>query len=413
MKTGKTPKSIASTSGWKERLREEEEARIRKEELFKRVLREADAEKVKVFPSIFQNTAYKAAPRLFEVQEYKDAIARLDGLRPHLREVSEWKPKGKSRETLFTSLTNHCLGRFSIPPLLIQALFDTSGILPSPQMRAYNTAKLNLVKHVGAGGSLWDFLKTNAFLVPLTKKQCHMLVTAPTEPFMSGVRRIQVKSLGGSRAFFHLIQERWKEVHSAAEEAFRVTVIEFFTRNPMVPTTEVGPLLDYIQNRWAMDNTFTLKGRSVLALQRGMEEWHADLGHEGRLKALKVKVFQPSGFREATYDLSPSETKKAIWRVSEVITAKELQEEGRRMAHCVFSYHGRIAEGYTSIWSLTMEDGQGETGNWALLTIEVHNNTRDIVQVRGRFNRAPTREEMLIVQRWAGENNLRISTSRW
>ena len=83
------------------------------------------------------------------------------------------------------------------------------------------------------------------------------------------------------------------------------------------------------------------------------------------------------------------------------------------MAHCVFSYHGRIAEGYTSIWSLTMEDGQGETGNWALLTIEVHNNTRDIVQVRGRFNRAPTREEMLIVQRWAGENNLRISTSRW
>jgi hypothetical protein len=61
----------------------------------------------------------------------------------------------------------------------------------------------------------------------------------------------------------------------------------------------------------------------------------------------------------------------------------------------------------------TLEDGRGERGRWALLTIEVRNEIRRIVQARGRFNRTATREEHAILMRWAGMNGLEPALGRW
>ncbi|HEY2370672.1 MAG TPA: PcfJ domain-containing protein [Polyangiaceae bacterium] len=79
------------------------------------------------------------------------------------------------------------------------------------------------------------------------------------------------------------------------------------------------------------------------------------------------------------------------------------------MGHCVYSYGGAVQSGMTSIWIMTMEDGQGPTGRWAMLTIEVRNQTRAIVQARGRFNRMPTNDERTILARFAAQNGLTVT----
>jgi hypothetical protein len=60
---------------------------------------------------------------------------------------------------------------------------------------------------------------------------------------------------------------------------------------------------------------------------------------------------------------------------------------------------------------LTLEEGRGdsrETSLWAMLTIEVRNAERRIVQARGRFNRPATSAEHQILVRWAGVNGLTV-----
>ena len=79
------------------------------------------------------------------------------------------------------------------------------------------------------------------------------------------------------------------------------------------------------------------------------------------------------------------------------------------MGHCVYSYGGAVSSGMTSIWIVTMEDGKGPTGRWAMLTIEVRNQTRSIVQARGRFNRMPTNDERTILARFAAQNGLTVA----
>jgi len=134
-----------------------------------------------------------------------------------------------------------------------------------------------------------------------------------------------------------------------------------------------------------------------------MVEWHRELATE---KVVHGVVFEPSGYAALELDRSArdrnGEFQRRIWHVDEVCTSKELAAEGRRMNHCVYSYVWSIQKGQTSIWSMTLEDGKGETGRWAMLTIEVRKDLRRVVQARGRFNRSATSEEHGILVAWAG-----------
>lgn len=62
---------------------------------------------------------------------------------------------------------------------------------------------------------------------------------------------------------------------------------------------------------------------------------------------------------------------------------------------------------------MTVEDGLGQTGRWAMLTIEVRKDLRRVVQARGRFNRSATSEEHGILLAWAGANGLAVGVGNW
>src|SRR5215813_2203800 len=184
--------------------------------------------------------------------------------------------------------------------------------------------------------------------------------------------------------------------------------VQWLAKQEMLDPNQVPPLSDYVQHCRDQEASFSLKGRTALSMMRGMALWHVELNKQ---KVGKYNLFKPSGISCAEFDFSRKEgnggSVKEIWRVREILNAKELAAEGKRQSHCVFSYAQSIETGSCSIWTLSKEDNRG---NWAMLTVEVRNPTRTIVQARGRFNRLATMREREILHRWAGENGLQLGT---
>ncbi len=341
-------------------------------------------------------TVAQRAPRLVD----EDTLPALKLLAQANRvgSVGDWKPSGKSRERLFRSLAEHLLALYPMPPFVWSAFFATED---APALVA-------VVVHLAAGGSLYQAVKSGLMPVPLTRAMCHELLFRGGEPrFLDAVRRVQVKAAGGDARLFRawIATRAGRRLHARADEEFWQTVIGWLSANPMLPSAEVGPLVDYIEHRHAESPAFAIKGRSVLAMLRAMREWHGRLAAD---TAASPYLFPASGFEPMDIDWSRGEDggprRTEIWHVREILDRKTLADEGRAMRHCVLSYAPRIQSGESSIWTLTLEDG---TGHWRRLTVEVRPSTRRVLQARGPMNRMPEPRELMALDAWTSRNGLR------
>ena len=330
------------------------------------------------------------APKLTEMTRAFQEIAKL----PFVRSPETWKPRGKGRETLFRSLCEHVLARFRMPPFLWSAFFEADAGRFGP-----------FVAFVAGGGSVHDGIKKGLLPVPLTRKMCHDFMQTPADvPFFKALRRTEVRASGGDAQFLAawMGSQAGRRLHTAEEEAFWMTVIDWFAKNPMADRNQVGPLVDYILDRRRMDPDFSMKGRSVLAMMRGAQQWHEQLGRE---KAIHGAVFTSSGWKPLEATKTHRDTHgnfiTELWRVDEITTLRALADEGRKQSHCVYSYAGSIEAGLISIWSLNVNEEKA-------ITVEVRNDIRRIVQARGRFNRQATAREFTVLTQWAGMNDLEI-----
>lgn len=342
------------------------------------------------------------APRLV-VEENLPALALLAELHA-VRPVSTWHASGKSPDSLFRSLAEHLLARYRMPPRLWTVFFEGEGAQALSRVAA----------HVASGGSLYHEVQSGLMPVPLTRRMCHeAMAPAGERRFLHAVRRVQVRAVGGDARLFRswIATRAGGRLHDREGEDFWQTILAWLAANPMLPRGEIGPLVDYIDHRRTEDPAFSIKGRSVLAMMRGMRRWHGDLARE---KAAHGRVFEPSGLLPMDIDRSRRDAKgrraKEIWHVREILDGKTLADEGRMMGHCVYSYAGRIEKRECSIWTLTLED---DTGHWRSLTVEVRASGRSIVQARGRFNRLPTPRETLVLDAWAARNRLQVALGRW
>jgi hypothetical protein len=94
-----------------------------------------------------------------------------------------------------------------------------------------------------------------------------------------------------------------------------------------------------------------------------------------------------------------------VWKIEEIPSAIALTAEGSEMRHCVYAYAPACERRRTSIWSMTLSDG---AATHRVITIEVRNAERRIVQARGKYNRVITAMELSILAAWAGQNGLRV-----
>lgn len=357
------------------------------------------------FISIIRKTRRSS---IVEDKDMVKAVWTLAGL-PWVRTVESWVPKGKKHWSRFKSLAGHLTCKYRMPEFLFWAFF-----IPEPRpgyaLQAPfrdRAAMLVLFEHLAGGGSVRQAVADGMLPVPLTKRMCHEFMQGPaTGDIYMAIRYAQVKASGGSESLSRALAATrlGRGIYDEEMEPRLLTVIEWFSRQGMLNPDLVGPMFDYIEQQLRVLD-FVITGRSVAAIQRGMEAWHAQLNRQPARQygmvpqRIPPAKFNPSGFTEEMVEFG-----KTVWSVEEILSMNRLRTEGAAMRHCVTSYWPRIESGHTSIWTLQKE-GQRQ------LTVEVDNGTRAVVQARGVCNRPATPEQVRILHHWAAKNNLRVRTT--
>jgi PcfJ-like protein len=233
----------------------------------------------------------------------------------------------------------------------------------------------------------------------MSKLETHHFLNAPEQltsgqaAFWYAVARAQADDEPAAR---RIAQSRLRDY--SVVSTFWKDVARFFARNP-TSLQEMNDLIDFFAFAIEADANFSLKGRTLQALRRRMEEWHRALTKQ---QAIAGGAWAGRAIPDADYEAG-SEAKRAIWRFRQIKTGNDLFREGQRMHHCVASYKSLCLQGEVSIWSLSCEYPIGHVGKG--VTIEVRRDGA-IVQCRGFANRLPHANEVTMVKRWANQYGL-------
>lgn len=333
----------------------------------------------------------KKAPKVLET--YMRFFGRLFH-RGWLRDPRTWAPKGSSPHTQWRSLIDHLYVKYPVPMFLYDPFYREE-----PQGWG-EPSHLTLFFTAAQGGSIFELAKSGAYPVSLTKKMCHTFLTnkGATNAY-EAARVAQVRAFGGSRKQEESVCASPLGAGYRVDEEFWATFIQWYCANPMLDDQALLTIFDYVVNQRVETLTFSMKGRSALALLDAAERWHKVLS---KTKQTGKTEYKRSGLTPGMWEVKvkdfPNYVQTEIWSMEEILNSQDLQEEGRKLRHCVYSYGGRITSGAVSIWSLRQE---GER----LVTLEVSGGA--IIQARGVCNRAPTGQENKYIQAWAGMNNLR------
>lgn len=353
-----------------------------------------------------------AAGRKLVLPSERDTLCRLARVE-HLRPLATWKPQGKGRGSVFRSLCEHLLAKYPTPRFLWSAFAEND----------QNAALLMpLVVHVAGGGSLFQYCKSGRLPLALTRAQCLEFIETPAEfGIVSALRRVQVKAEGGDNQLFSVWRnlERNKMIGTATEEEFRLSVLRFFARNPMFSREQIAPVCDFVFRRFRENPAFSMQGRTVAALTRAMNEWHRELNQAGGGRRFPWQVddrpsvkFERSGFRSYRVEKEDGKLAKrgfanvVVWTIQEIVSSEDLRAEGKALHHCVYSYRSEIEAKEKSIWSLSVSDEF--TPSEKLITLEVNNKTKAIVQARGAHNRRTKPQEDRVIIEWARRNSLTV-----
>jgi hypothetical protein len=337
-----------------------------------------------------------------------------------IRPIEEWPmPEGDALDQI-GSLARHLLTRYFVPKFLDAAWFE-GFTLDSLRHQDWFV-------HIGMGGNI----RRAELPLRLTERAAHWFLQAPADSSIVGALRYgQVRGMGGdSHLAAAAAESAMRQI--LPDEPFWESVLHFFVNHPAMGLSQIGPVVDYLYAQKfgsgepagaiadalfddAPEPGLTMKGRTVPALLRRIDEWHERLARE--MKRPK-SVWEPSGITPLCVEQPDSYKVPHQWVVRELLNSRELMEEGREQRHCVFSYGANCLNGSCSIWSLRVRS-RSDARFRRLFTIEVNNARRAIVQVRGRCNksvgalargeRMRTAAEML--RRWAREARLSIACS--
>lgn len=309
-----------------------------------------------------------------------------------IRDLKDWKPQGKSVNTLAWSLIQHLYCKYPVAGWWKDSIFEDS-------------TTFNLFVHIASGGSFYELTKLNDFKPVLTKKMCHSILNSKHKgSLLKQIRIAQVKHCGGEDWLAKQINnsflaDSWL---SGKVEKFWFSVIQWMCkvlcpRPEMFRESSVLDLLDYLRRQYNADSRFSMKGRTLRSVTEGMAAWHAHLA-----KAKGMGLFEPCGINGITVKKENKLGEEEEWTISEILSGKELAAEGREMRHCVYSYRQFIINKSISIWSLKQDKKR-------IATIQVSNRYRHIKQVRGKMNGPIKGYPVVLLERWAKDNQLEIT----
>jgi hypothetical protein len=330
-----------------------------------------------------------------------------------LREPEDWAPRSHNPVRQFHSLVRHLIARYDVPTFMNTAWLEG--------LTARSVIHQRWFIHVGQGQNI----RTAPGLpIPLTRRQAHLYLQAPDDlDVLRAFRWAQVVDLGGSERLVRSVLATWLATDFAHDE-FWVSVWRWFVAHPMLDPVHVGPIIDYLYDQRFFNSVpnprahlpceprqvppqpnLSMKGRPPGTLLRSVADWHRGLGRE---RAGEATAWSSTGIVPFRLEEGQGESRR-IFTIAELLSSRELDEEGRAMSHCVGTYAGSCASGRASIWTLKLADAWGQETR--LLTLEVCNANRQVVQARRKYNMAPGPRELAILRRWADSGG--PAPSRW
>lgn len=339
-----------------------------------------------------------------------------------VRELEALEISGKSPESKMISIIKHFNVKYPIPRWLYEIMLPKRVITPvagragrghhNVYVQMPQVGSIPIFHYFANGGSVKKALKQKLIPSIMTAKMNHFFLTKSqigmTIP--EAVRYAQVMCLGGDRRIWkEICQSRLQNFQTLEEdpemamwtpsEDWWITVIDWICRQPMLNPEQIGPLIDFLVQKKTDDFTFQMAGRTAQNLITEMERWHENLS---RVKLMTKTHYESSGFKSGFWNRKDQFGMDEVVRVVEILTAQELKAEGKALQHCVVSYAGMIEKGAVSIWSYRINDKR-------ILTLEVYNSNRSVVQVRGKLNRLMTKSERHMVVSWCNLAGLTLS----
>lgn len=324
-----------------------------------------------------------------------------------LREAAEFRTRRYSLEHQVMELIQHLFVRYPVPEFLYRTVLSPDGrqlVRAETKAVACRRDPRQLVEWehalffaVASGKSVAKLLASE-----LTKKECHHFLNAPA--WMTARQALEWARLGtygipaemagaiighlDARALLPLLGARRHDLYRALASDLK-----------WLRMYRVRYILDWIAVP-LRNPDYSFAGRTGESLYKASQEWHRanSWGTLDRLSAWRKTLPDWSRIIEGV-----------PYRVHEICSAKALHEETHRMGHCVFTYLSACESGESSICTMQIFDAQEPTRQISALTIEVSRSSRSVVQVRGRFNRSATFEEVAAVGRFARDNGLRVA----
>ena len=264
------------------------------------------------------------------------------------RPPEEWRPRSHNARRQFSSLARHLLAKYPVPGFLDTVWFKGRTAEAARQQNWYF--------EIGGGKSPRQL----DLPVGLTKRMVHPFLHAPPGYTVeAALRRAQVLGLGGDvRLVDALLGSRLATCLD--HDDFWQSVIRWLIAGPALAAAQVGPLVDYLHHqkfgpqdakatsdqadRWPTQANFSLEGRTPASLLHEMHEWHGEL-RKTPPQSVEVTWYE-SGVDE--FDWTESTAGSASlrrWTIRELLTRKDLFEEGRAMRHCVAGYEHACVSG--------------------------------------------------------------------
>lgn len=187
-------------------------------------------------------------------------------------------------------------------------------------------------------------------------------------------------------------------IRGTENAAFWVKTMIQLYRNGLRENDPINQIMDYIQHQvFTLNRNINFKTKKAANIIAESNEWHAAFGNAkyGRPQRL-IKL------PESTIEQFYFEEDDNQYVIKQLLTNKELFQEGNELNHCVGSYTDSCLFRGTFIFSLRhLDEFKNEK---RLITIEIYKNR--IFQKRGNYNRACFPFEDKIIAAWAKENGI-------
>ncbi|GBU27754.1 hypothetical protein R84B8_01295 [Treponema sp. R8-4-B8] len=173
----------------------------------------------------------------------------------------------------------------------------------------------------------------------------------------------------------------------------------------------LGDICDFVlvKIREREKNAFSFSGRTIYSVISLSNEWHECQRREARqAAAMKDKnLIDTSCWKGLGITRFRHETDEFIWTVTELRTAQELVNEGRKMRNCVGGYAHKCASGNSAIFSVERAVKSKQITN-NVATVEVNVSTRAVIQAKGSCNTALSSQIMRLITRWGESNRIKV-----